>query len=405
MSLRGSAVSCLVLAAALTAAPVPASADDGPVYLAAGLRGANEVGVPGDPDGQATVVLRISGDEIAFAARWERLDAPVDVRVAAGGRGAPGEERLRLLTGPLPANVRGVTGTVRAAPGLVAALLADPAAFHAGVRDARGSVRGRLHRLSRAIDLNGVLNGPGQATLAAATTPPEHATWWLRPAGAALAYAASWSGVPGPVTGGLVAREGVTRPASVSLFAGALPENVTGVSGVTPVPPEILRKIATAPARYDAVLRTSGPPVRGRLGGGPVTHPRALTAPVLRGEQIYTCAQQPSGAYAFAQLGVAATLRGGIEHTYVTPGSGPPQWVAPDGSAVRGSVVTRTPNGDGVIPELVLDAAQAGAAGGLLARAVQILRVNTTGGTAPPGPCEPGTEARAPYGADYVFLS
>ncbi|MGW2144682.1 DUF3455 domain-containing protein [Nonomuraea bangladeshensis] len=405
MSVRRSAVSCLMLAAALLAAPAPASADDGPVYLAAGLRGANETGVPGDPDGQATVVLRISGDEIAFAARWERLDTPVDVRVAAGGKGVPGEERLRLLTGPLPASVRGVTGTVRAAPDLVAALLADPPAFHAGVRDARGSVRGRLHRLSRPVDLNGVLNGPDQATLAAATTPQGRATWWLRPSGAALAYAASWSGAPTPVTGGLVAREGVTRPASVSLFAGALPQNVTGVSGVTPVPPEVLRRIAAAPTRWDAVLRTPGPPVRARLGGGPVTHPRALTAPVLRGEQIYTCARQPSGAYAFAQLGVAATLRRGIEHTYVTPGSGPPQWVAPDGSAVRGSVVTRTPNGDGVIPELVLDAAQAGAADGLLARVAQILRVNTTGGTAPAGPCEPGTEARAPYGADYVFLS
>ncbi|MEU6791756.1 hypothetical protein ABZ907_08675 [Nonomuraea wenchangensis] len=189
MSVRRSAVSCLMLAAALPAAPAPASADDGPVYLAAGLRGANEAGVPGDPDGQATLVLRI-------------------------------------------------------------ALLAEPSAFHAGVRDARGSVRGRLHRLSRPVDLNGVLNGPDQAALAAATTPQGRATWWLRPAGPALAYAASWSGAPTPVTGGLVAREGVTRPAVATLFAGALPENVTGVSGVTPVPPEVLRRIAAAPARY-----------------------------------------------------------------------------------------------------------------------------------------------------------
>ncbi|MFB4264988.1 DUF3455 domain-containing protein [Nonomuraea sp. GTA35] len=70
---------------------------------------------------------------------------------------------------------------------------------------------------------------------------------------------------------------------------------------------------------------------------------------------------------------------------------------------MRGSVVTRTPNG-GHIPELVLDAAQAGAGAGLLAHATQILRLNTTGGTAPAGSCLPGTEARVPYGADYVFL-
>ncbi|MED7922857.1 hypothetical protein SMD20_01320 [Nonomuraea sp. LP-02] len=96
-----------------------------------------------------------------------------------------------------------------------------------------------------------MLNGPDQATLTAATTPQGRATWWLQPAGAALAYAASWSGAPTPVTGGLVAREGVTRPAVATLFAGALPENVTGVSGVTPVPPEVLRRIAAAPARYE----------------------------------------------------------------------------------------------------------------------------------------------------------
>ncbi|WP_242373616.1 DUF3455 domain-containing protein [Actinomadura luzonensis] len=444
-----------MLALALALAPaVPAgAAEDGTVYLAAGLRGANEVGVAGDPDGLATVVLRISGDEVAFAARWEGVGAPVDVQVAAGARGEPGADRLRLLGGPLPGSVRGVTGVVRAAPDLVAALLTDPAGHHADLRDAahpRGAVRGRFHRLARPVDLNGVLNGPDQATLSARTPAPAPATtsgattsgatasgataegtaagdgqaaeagqavWWLRPGGAGVAYAAHWSGLTGPVTGGLVAREGVTRPAEttptatteaagVTLFTGALPENVTGVAGVAPVAPGVARRLAADPARYAAVLRTAaGALVRARLSAGAEAHPRALTAPVLRGEQVYACTQQPSGAYALTQLGVAARLRRGVDHSYVTPAAGPPQWVAPDGSAVRGAVVTRTPNGDGVIPELVLDATQAGAPAGLLARATEILRLNTTGGAAPPGPCAPGAEVRVPYGADYVFLS
>lgn len=412
-----------VLAAALLAAPAPAYASGDEVYLAAGLRGANEVGAAGDADGQSTVVLRISGDEVTYAARWHRIGTPVAARVHAGARGAEGEARLEFFAGPLPGTVLGMTGTVRADPELIKALVTDPGGFYANLPDAahpRGAVRGQFHRLNRPIDLNGVLHGGDQATLSAragnapvaAEAAAEsggdrdgQATWWLRPAGSSIAYTAHWSGLA-PVTGGQV-RKGATGPVTVDLFAGALPENATGVAGVTPVPAKVAERIAGSPGRYHATLRTAESDrgaVRGRLGGEPFTHPRALTAEVSRGEQIYTCAQQPPGGHTFAQLGVSAKLRRGIDHSFVTPGSGPPQWIAPDGSAVRGTVVTRVPNGAGNIPELVLDAAQAGADTGLLAHATQILRLNTTGGVAPAGSCEPGAEARVAYGADYVFL-
>ncbi|MGI5288617.1 DUF3455 domain-containing protein [Nonomuraea polychroma] len=188
---------------------------------------------------------------------------------------------------------------------------------------------------------------------------------------------------------------------------GALPENLTGVAGVTPVSSRTVKRIAADPGRYYTNLHTadfSGGAVRDQLSGTPFTHPRALTADVLRGEQIYSCAQQPSGGHAFTQLGVTAKLRRGIDHSFVTPGSGPPQWIAPDGSAVRGAVVTRTPNGTANIPELVLDATQSGAGTGLLAHTRHILRLNTTGGLAATGSCQPGTQAKVPYGADYIFL-
>ena len=40
------------------------------------------------------------------------------------------------------------------------------------------------------------------------------------------------------------------------------------------------------------------------------------------------------------------------------PDAGPPQWQAPDGSAVSGKVVTRNANGADNIVELSLDATQ-----------------------------------------------
>ncbi|WP_170223517.1 CHRD domain-containing protein [Nonomuraea turkmeniaca] len=427
-----------LLATVLIAGPAPAQASTAStastasgdeVYLAAGLRSANEVGAPGDADGRSTVVLKISGDEVTFAARWNKIGMPTAGHVHAGGKGVNGDVRLEFFTKPLPTTVLGVTGTLRADPELVKALLDNPGGFYANLHDAahpKGAVRGQFHRLSQRIDLNGVLHGSDQATLLARADAAQEvqevqendgeqrgdqdgqATWWLRPDGASIAYTAHWSGL-GPVTNGHVHKgtPGSNGPVLADLFAGALPQNVTGVAGVTPVSSKTVTRIAADPGRYYTNLHAAdfaGGAVRGRLSGTPFTHPRALTADVLRGEQIYSCAQQPSGAYAFTQLGVTAKLRRGIDHSFVTPGSGPPQWIAPNGSAVRGAVVTRTPNGETNIPELVLNATQSGTPTGLLAHTTQILRLNTTGGVAPTGACRPGSQATVPYGADYIYL-
>jgi hypothetical protein len=127
-------------------------------------------------------------------------------------------------------------------------------------------------------------------------------------------------------------------------------------------------------------------------------------APVIRGVQIYKCTEQPDGTFAFTQYGVEATLKYGIRHSYVTPASGPPQWVARDGSSVTGARVSSTPNGEGNIPELELKATQTGKSKGLLAKTVTILRLNTEGGVAPSGSCLEGALARVPYKADYHFV-
>jgi Protein of unknown function (DUF3455) len=91
----------------------------------------------------------------------------------------------------------------------------------------------------------------------------------------------------------------------------------------------------------------------------------------------------------------------------VQPVAGPPQWQAPDGSAVTGTVVTKNGNGAGNIAELNLDATQIGTSTGLLAHVVEVLRLNTLGGVAPTGTCDPQATpiVNVPYQADYVFIN
>ena len=112
----------------------------------------------------------------------------------------------------------------------------------------------------------------------------------------------------------------------------------------------------------------------------------ALQESVALGSQIYACTAQPDGSFAFTQHDVDAHLTDDIHHTFVRPLAGTPQWQAPDGSAVTGKVVTKNANGAGNIAELNLDATQIGTSTGLLAHAVEVLRLNTAGGVAPAGP-------------------
>lgn len=127
-------------------------------------------------------------------------------------------------------------------------------------------------------------------------------------------------------------------------------------------------------------------------------------ASVVTGEQIYECKKGDDGKLSFQQRDVRAVLGGNIDHSFIAPGSGTPQWVAQDHSAVTGKVISKTPNGDKNIPELDLKATQSGKKRGLFAGTQEIFRLNTVGGIAPAGSCEKGAIVGVPYGADYVFI-
>ncbi|MEV0170877.1 CHRD domain-containing protein [Streptomyces sp. NPDC050803] len=187
--------------------------------------------------------------------------------------------------------------------------------------------------------------------------------------------------------------------------------SVTGTVEVSD--PELLNSLKTDPGSFYANLHTAefpGGALRGQLHKVTVAafdfHDALdnFQASVIKGKQIYECKPTADGGTAFAQRDVSALLAGRIAHSFVAPNSGTPQWIAPDGSAVTGSVISRTPNGDGNIPELDLKATQSGKHHGLLAGTTEILRLNTVGGVAPAGSCEPGAIVGVPYRADYVFL-
>jgi hypothetical protein len=183
---------------------------------------------------------------------------------------------------------------------------------------------------------------------------------------------------------------------------------------VTVKDPALLNALKADPSSFYANLHTAefpGGAVRGQLHKVTVAEfdfRDALDnfqASVIKGKQIYECKPAEGGGYAFAQRDVSAVLGGRIAHSFVAPNSGTPQWIARDGSAVTGVVLSRTPNGDGNIPELDLKATQSGKHHGLLAGTAEILRLNTVGGVAPVGSCMPGAIVGVPYQADYVFIN
>jgi hypothetical protein len=138
------------------------------------------------------------------------------------------------------------------------------------------------------------------------------------------------------------------------------------VSGtITVTDPDLLAALRSDPSAFYADVHTNQFPsgaLRAQLHllnhAVSTSGVAALQESVVRGSQIYACTQQSDGSFAFTQHDVEARLGGGIHHSFVQPDAGPPQWQAPDGSAVTGTVAARNTHGDGNIAELNLDATQ-----------------------------------------------
>jgi hypothetical protein len=230
-----------------------------------------------------------------------------------------------------------------------------------------------------------------------------------------LSYAISWRGIGIPSEADIHAGvRGVDGPVVVPLFTTPRPPDGFASGTVTVSDQTLLAALRSDPGSFYTELRTNNFPggaVRAQLHllnhAVSTSGVAALQESVVQGSQIYACSPRSDGSFAFTQFGVEARLGGGIHHTFVQPFAGPPQWHAPDGTAVTGKVVTANANGNGNIAELNLDATQIGKPTGLLGHVVEVLRLNTVGGVAPAGACDPQATpiVNVPYQADYVFIN
>ena len=118
---------------------------------------------------------------------------------------------------------------------------------------------------------------------------------------------------------------------------------------------------------------------------------------VAFGTQTYTCAADGSG-FGTASVPEAQLIgTGGPIHHF----AGPSWQSRRDGSLVTASRVAGVDRA-GTIPELLLKV-QTRQGRGILDKADYINRLQTSGGTAPAGPCEAGAKVSVPYKAVYVF--
>ena len=152
-----------------------------------------------------------------------------------------------------------------------------------------GAVRGQLHAVSHAVDLNAFLRGgplaavlDGTQEVPAAGGPAVgdqdgHATSFVRPNGDKVEFSFTWNGIGAPTNGHLHAGAvGANGAVAVPLFAApaGLPASVSGIAGTVPVKGDLSRQIRRHPADFYANLHTAefpGGAVRGQLfasGGG-----------------------------------------------------------------------------------------------------------------------------------------
>ncbi|MFJ4633975.1 CHRD domain-containing protein [Streptomyces sp. NPDC088847] len=241
----------------------------------------------------------------------------------------------------------------------------------------------------------------------------------MRIQGDEVSFAFTWTGIGTPTLGHIhQGVRGVNGDVKIPFFTEKLPDGKNYVYGTTKVTDAaLLQDIKLQPENFYFNLHTAefpGGAVRGQVFPLPmkVSLPGAIRDSTLRGvvkgAQVYACTKQDDGSFKFTQDNVAATLQGGIKHSFVRPGpAGPPQWIASDGSAVSGKLLNKLDNGPKNIPELILGAQQTGSHEGLLSKTQAVLRLSTVGGIAPAGTCNPSSQPKAsvPYTADYLFLA
>jgi hypothetical protein len=277
--------------AATVAAPAQArvtssSSTSRSLYFSATLRGADEVGTPGDPDGSARGLVEINGNRVTFAFTWKGIPAPTMGHLHAGAAGVSGGAEVPLFTSVLPEHTDGAAGVVTVTdPGLVAAITAKPGDFYLNLHTAEfpaGAVRGQLTAarrdrapldLLKGLPLQTLLDGDREVPVPggpAVDDPDGQGIAMVRASGKKIKYTVAWAGIGRPTMGHLHAGgTGASGPVVVPLFMGSVPQNIFAIAGtVRDVDKRLVTDIRHTPRAYYANLHTDefpGGAVRGQL--------------------------------------------------------------------------------------------------------------------------------------------
>jgi hypothetical protein len=275
--LRRRLASCLALVllvgVMILGVPGVASAGQRVTVLTTNLSGAREVPGPGDPDGRARAVLRLSGDQVCFSLRWSGITAPNAAHIHVGGPDVAGPVVVPFFGNPagpsvIPDTVTSVHGCVNADPALVTAIAQDPSAYYTNIHTPdfpAGAVRGQLHRGGRDLRVPGQLRA---RLLGANEVPPAdpdgRGRAFVRAAGDTVCFDVRWSDVDPIVAGHIHAGvRGVNGPVVVPFFgdpAGppVFPPEVSGADGcIHGLDRGLVKAIRKHPHRYYVNLHTT----------------------------------------------------------------------------------------------------------------------------------------------------
>jgi hypothetical protein len=241
--------------------------------LSANLRGAKEVPGPGDPDGRARAVLRLSGDQVCFSLRWSGIAAPNAAHIHAGGPDVAGPVVVPFFGDPagpsvIPDTVTSVHGCVSADPALVAAIARHPGDYYTNIHtpDFRaGAVRGQLHRGGHDL---GVPHQLRARLLGANEVPPAdpdgRGRAFVRARGDTVCFDLSWRNVAPVVAAHIHAgARGVNGPVVVPFFGdpagpAVFPPEVSGADGcIHGLDRNLVKAIRKHPGRYYVNVHTT----------------------------------------------------------------------------------------------------------------------------------------------------
>lgn len=297
MNMRPLIVPGLSAALALVAtslSPIAAQAST-PIYLAASLKGANEVPVEGmkvgDVDGNALAVFKIHGNRVDYAVRWQKVDAPSGFHIHKGEQGENGDVRVPFFGEAMPASLHAVKGTVLVKDlNLLGRIVNNPGKWYANLHNAEfggGAVRAQLYRI-RPVELESVLSHGFGATLTARANGRQEvpapgmkvgddngsAGWLVQPEGNRVWFASAWGQI-GPPIGSHIHRaaKGKNGPVVVPFFAAekGLPPSVNGVAGSVTTSTAVAQRIWKNPKNWYVNLHTAAFPggaIRGQLYKG-----------------------------------------------------------------------------------------------------------------------------------------